>query len=198
MPKSIENTVFVRFVPTPHHKVMRHQLEDIFSQMGPIKKSSWINAKPARGGGSVHENRNNTSSGSKGYGFIKYVVQEDAEAAMKELNNSKIEMEGNNYTLKVELASLTVASNSNKNKGYDGEKKRRDVGAIALDGQCSEDTSWLKKRSRIIVRNLSFYAKENHIQKVMESNYGKVSDVHLPKVQNNLHVGFCFVTSGII
>jgi nucleolar protein 4 len=28
----------------------------------------------------------------------------------------------------------------------------------------------------------------------MESKYGKVLDVHLPRVQNNLHVGFCFVT----
>ncbi|OEU06776.1 hypothetical protein FRACYDRAFT_253426 [Fragilariopsis cylindrus CCMP1102] len=94
MVKSMENTVFVRFDPTPQHKVMRHELEDIFSQMGPIKKSSWINTKPAT---------NASTEATSG---------PNAENAQKELNNSKIQMEGNNYTLKVELASLSGASSS--------------------------------------------------------------------------------------
>lgn len=187
----MENTVFVRFDPTPQHKVMRHELEDIFSQMGPIKKSSWINTKPENNAATE------ASSGpSKGYGFIKFLAQEDAENAQKQLNNSKIQMEGNDYTLKVELASLSGASSSKGNKANQREKSNTDA---AADGGEDADAAaaaaaLLKKKSRIILRNLSFYAKENHIKKIMETEFGKVTDVHLPKVNNKTHVGFCFVT----
>eukprot|EP00536_Pseudo-nitzschia_multiseries_P005637 jgi/Psemu1/119766/gw1.108.38.1 len=95
MQKSMENTVFVRFEPTPQHKVMRHELEDIFSQAGPIKKSSWINTKGAVAPSGDGEN-----------------YQRGTPAAQKDLNNSRIQMEGNTYTLKVELASASGASSS--------------------------------------------------------------------------------------
>ncbi|KAL3912780.1 MAG: hypothetical protein SGILL_006751 [Bacillariaceae sp.] len=185
MPKSVENTVFVRLVPQPQHKVMRHQVEDIFSQMGPIKKSSWINAKPSASAGGEET----TPASSKGYGFVKYVSQEDAQAASKELHNTKIQMDGQEFTLKVELASL-----SSNNASANSSNSTPDRRSNSHSPNATDETSLLKKKSRIILRNLSFYAKENHIRKVMEQNYGKVLDVHLPRVQNNLHVGFCFVT----
>ena len=187
MVKSMENTVFVRFDPTPQHKVMRHELEDIFSQMGPIKKSSWINTKPAN-----NASTEATSGPSKGYGFIKFLAQEDAENAQKELNNSKIQMEGNNYTLKVELASLSGASSSKGQRDKSNTDTSTDGGEDA--DAAAAAAALLKKKSRIILRNLSFYAKENHIKKIMETEFGKVTDVHLPKVNNKTHVGFCFVT----
>jgi len=199
MQKSMENTVFVRFDPTPQHKVMRHELEDIFSQAGPIKKSSWINTKGATapsGDGEDYQ-RGTTGRSSKGYGFIRYISQEDAVSAQKELNNSKIQMDGKNYTLKVELASLSAAANSKAAKAnYRGDKKGKDTSSStdATSPESEEAVSMLKKKSRIILRNLSFYAKENHIRTAMESNFGKVLDIHLPKVKANLHVGFCFVT----
>ncbi|KAL3905791.1 MAG: hypothetical protein SGILL_009534, partial [Bacillariaceae sp.] len=147
MPKSVENTVFVRLVPQPQHKVMRHQVEDIFSQMGPIKKSSWINAKPSTSADS-------SSASSKGYGFVKYVSQDDAQAASKELHNTKIQMDGEEYTLKVELASLTAAPSQER------QSSKHDHSPAAAG---DDEAALLKKKSRIILRNLSFYAKENHI-----------------------------------
>ena len=191
MQKSMENAVFVRFEPTPQHKVMRHELEDIFSQAGPIKKSSWINTKGAIAPSGDGENyqRGTMGRSSKGYGFIKYLAQEDAVSAQNELNNSKIQMDGKTYTLKVELASASGAANSKAAKNA-AKKTEDSSGKTATD----EEAAMLKKKSRIILRNLSFYAKENHIRKVMEATYGKVLDVHVPKVKNNLHVGFCFVT----
>ena len=173
MPKSTENTVFVRFVPTPSQQVMRHQLEDIFSHIGPIKKSSWIHSQ---------ENK-----ASKGYGFVRYVSYDDAQAATADLNNNKIQMEGKEYTLKVELASLQpqlLVKNIKENTGPEHN--------ISANQTTNDSDS--KKKSRLILRNLSFYAKETHIRKVMERKYGPVLDVHLPRVQSNLHVGFCFVT----
>ncbi len=193
----MENTVFVRFEPTPQHKVMRHELEDIFSQAGPIKKSSWINTKGAVAPSGDGENyqRGTAARSSKGYGFIKYLAQEDAVAAQKDLNNSKIQMDGKTYTLKVELASVSAAANSKAaKKNFRGEKNKDESNAESSTTQNDEEAAMLKKKSRIILRNLSFYARENHIRKVMEATYGKVTDVHVPKVKNNLHVGFCFVT----
>jgi nucleolar protein 4 len=249
MPKSTENTVFVRFVPTPHQKVMRHQLEDIFSQIGPIKKSSWINSKSASYSAPEGGNDNNktvdsreegpattnNNNNSKGYGFVKYVARDDAEAATKDLNNSKIQMDGQDYTLKVELASLPSMSKAKTNNADGGRPSSQTVVAISRNNDDNSgrkinmphdsnkktvsaptkgtsqdattrpsnltatttaemDASLLKKKSRIIVRNLSFYAKESHIRKAMEENFGKVSDIHLPNVEGSLHVGFCFVT----
>jgi len=203
MQKSMENTVFVRFEPTPSHKVMRHELEDIFSQAGPIKKSSWINTKGAvapSGDGADYQ-RGTTDRSSKGYGFIRYLAQEDAVNAQKDLNNSKIQMDGKDYTLKVELATTSgAAKNKAAKKIFRGDKKKDESSGDTNDATTTtiqedeEAAAMLKKKSRIILRNLSFYAKESHILKAMESNYGKVSDVHVPKVKNNLHVGFCFVT----
>jgi len=234
MQKSMENTVFVRFEPTPKHRVMRHELEDIFSQAGPIKKSSWINTKGATApsGDGADYQRGIPSRSSKGYGFIKYLSKEDAIAARTDLNNSKIQMEGTTYTLKVELASASAAASSKQARaGFRTKSKDKDKGegndsggggggndeqkqqhqkqqqhqkhhqqqqqqqrGQSPDEQEQEQAALLKKKSRIILRNLSFYARENHIRKIMESNYGRVSDVHVPKVKNNLHVGFCFVT----
>jgi len=168
MPKSTENTVFVRFHPTPRSKVMRHQLEDIFSQVGPIKKSSWISSQDS----------------SKGYGFVKYVTQQDAEASANTLNNHKIEMEGEPYQIKVELASFHLRENP--------EARNKRMAPQTHTDQT--DLTTLKKQARIIVRNLSFYAKESHVRKAMQKQFGPIVEVHIPTVRSATHVGFGFVT----
>ncbi|KAL3936444.1 MAG: hypothetical protein SGBAC_008245 [Bacillariaceae sp.] len=179
MPKSTDNTVFVRLVPTPQQKVMRHQIEDIFSQIGPIKKSSWINSG------------NNESS--KGYGFVKYVSQDDAKYSAQDLDNTKFKMDEKEYILKVTLASTPTEGSKDRPSSYQDKRTAKDA-RIPRDTDGPEDEAVLmKKRSRIILRNLSFYAKENHIRTAM-SQYGEVVDVHVPRVKSNLHVGFCFVT----
>jgi nucleolar protein 4 len=179
MPKSTENTVFVRLVPTPLHKVMRHQIEDIFSQIGPIKKSAWINSQG--------------NDSSKGYGFVRYVSYEDAKASAGELHHTKIQMDGQEYLVKVELASNHPQQNDGQVSKDSSPTHQPSDKANDIDPN-SEEGSLMKKKSRIILRNLSFYAKESHIRKVLENKYGEVVDVHLPRVKSNLHVGFCFVT----
>lgn len=172
MPKSTENTVFVRFVPTPTHKLRRHQLEAIFSEAGPIKKTSWI-----------HSNENT----SKGYGFVKYMSNDDAKAASLSLNNSKIQLDGIEYKVLVEVASVEQ-NNSDENH------HRQESFKASHDTHKDISNEILKKKSRVILRNLSFYAKENHVRAALEKKYGEIVDVHLPQVQSNMHVGFCFVT----
>ncbi len=173
MPKSTENTVFVRFVPVPTHKLRRHQLENIFSEIGPIKKTSWIHSKE------------NTS---KGYGFVKYLSCDDARAASSSLNDTKIQFDGVDYKVFVEVASV------GDEKGTEEKQQHPASSKVGQDNSNNIPNEILKKKSRIILRNLSFYAKENHIRSVLEKKYGDIVDVHLPRVQSNLHVGFGFVT----
>ena len=205
MPKSTENTVFVRLVPPPT-KVLRHELEELFSQMGPIKKSSWIHAdnnasKKQRGG----EEGGSTTHSSKGYGFVKYLTEQDAQAATNELHDTNITMNGQTIQLKVELASKSSSESApstatSKRSPSKQQNRQKDVkssnGSTQVEGNNAEEDilASKKKLSRVIVRNLSFYAKESHIRKEMENKFGKVIDIHLPKVNNKLHVGFCFVT----
>lgn len=218
--KSVDNTVFVRFVPPPQHKVLRHQVEDIFSQIGPIKKSNWINnnssstnSKPSSDDVADTAATTTTIRSSKGYGFVKYVSQQDAQTASQELDNTKIQMDGREYTLKVELASRSTATAavaaastapvttptlvaSNKNDNNNKKRKANSLGAASavvaaevdhdISGNADDDPQQLqlqlqKKSSRIILRNLSFYAKESHIVRAMQEQFGKVVDVHLPR-----------------
>ena len=157
--RSTENTVFVRFIP-PSSNVRRHHLEDAFSQIGPIKKSSVI-AQP------------NGSS----YAFCKFTRAIDAEAAANRLNRTKLKVsDTETVQLRVELAS---------NQRHKPAKGRDEVPP-------AEDRN-PKRDSRLILRNLSFYAKEAHIRKALQP-FGKIVEVHIPAVPGATHRGFAFVT----
>ena len=51
-----------------------------------------------------------------------------------------------------------------------------------------------KKTSRVMVRNLSFHATERDVRNVLEQEFGPVLEISLPRVDEKLHRGFCFVT----
>ena len=126
---------------------------------------------------------------------MKYLSSEDAETASSSLNGSKISVDGKDYKVLVELATLDQDLSRGK-KPSQPEKEQVSKPSQPESGEASEtaNNEFLKKKSRIIIRNLSFYAKENHIRSLLEKKFGKVMEVHLPRVQSDLHVGFCFVT----
>jgi nucleolar protein 4 len=183
--KSTENTVFVRFHP-PSSLLRRHHIENHFSQVGPIKKASLIiPKKPDEESG---ENTNKPSS----YGFIKYTCEADAVAAAERLNRSTLELppgeqqtgEPKTFQVKVELASTQVSSSKQQDKQKGGEEEK--------EGNEKESATVDKKHNRIILRNLSFYAKESHIQDAMKQ-FGPLVEVNLPKVDGKSR-GFAFCT----
>lgn len=218
MKKNTANTIFFRYTPSDS-SITRKNFETYFSDIGPVKKCSLIrsttsdNDKESSSGGN---NRN-----AKGYGFCKFTCQDDAIDAANRLNESKMETE-NGITIKVwvELAD-TETKESNANQ----KKKRRDGDGLA-DGipsatdktQTTEDLMQLqakKKTSRVILRNLSFYATEHNIRQIMEEKFGEVVEINLPLVptidthnqskedngektkknrQRQQHRGFAFVT----
>jgi nucleolar protein 4 len=157
MKKSTDNTVFVKWAPPG--AITRFHLQDHFSQIGPIKKCSVIS--------------------EKGYGFVKYLSQEDAQTAASSLNGKPVSLDEKKYTLTVESASNDILPTN-----------------PPLPPQNVQDETLEKRKrtSRVIVRNVSFYATENDVKKILEKEYGPVCELTLPRVSDKLHRGFCFVT----
>lgn len=197
--KSTDNTVFVRFTP-PSSDVNRWHLEEFFSQVGPIKKCSVISSK---------------DKGGLGYGFVKFVSQQDAEAAAKQCNDAFLAVDSNKYRLKVTLASAQNQPDKQKHHELEKVKDGKKLDGPELEKAKSPETSSLvaiekqspptveqqtelmikrKRTSRVIVRNLSFYADEKHVKAVLEKEFGPVVELTLPRVNETLHRGFCFVT----
>lgn len=160
--KSTEATVFVRFVPATS-EIRRHHLEDAFSQIGPIKKSAVIH------------NEDKSSS----YAFVKYTKQQDAEEAAKTLNDHTIMVGTTSVQLRVALASAD-------------RHERKKPNPTDPESEIKSQSDYKKKHCRVILRNLSFYAKESHIRTAL-SQFGSIHDIHLPMVQKQ-HRGFGFVT----
>ena len=195
--KSTDNTVFIRFTP-PSSEVNRWHLEELFSQVGPIKKCSVIASK---------------EGGGLGYGFVKFVSPEDAQDAAKKYNEEFLHVGDNKYRLKVSLASAQNQTNKerkseknmNKPRVVEPEKTKQPVvkeqpvvqeqqqPAPAIDAEV-ELMSKRKRTSRVIIRNLSFYADEKHIKAVLEKEFGPIVELTLPRVNDTLHRGFCFCT----
>jgi nucleolar protein 4 len=184
--KSTENTVFVRFTPASS-EVSRNHLEEFFSEIGPIKKCSVISSK---------------EKGGLGYGFVKFVASEDAEEAEKSCNGKSLTIQGKNFKLKVELASQPTDRNHQDHPRRDDNARSTETTVVSKEKWLTEKSDDLenetltkrKRTSRVIIRNLSFYANEQHIRSAMEKEFGPVLEVTLPRVDDKLHRGFAFVT----
>eukprot|EP00978_Attheya_sp_CCMP212_P000438 scaffold877_cov57-Attheya_sp.AAC.13 len=200
---AVSNTVFVRF--TPASTLVTHvELESCFSNIGPVKKCSVI-----------HKRKNEASTLKRplGYGFVKYLHNEDAKEAASKLHGTELKVpDGPTIRLFVELASASSPSADPRDDGEPADSRtteatteEKEESRVTKKETLNEDEELVQKRkrtARIIVRNLSFYATEFAIRKVMEEKFGKVLELHLPLVPGGSnkdskkpqHRGFCFVT----
>ena len=182
---STSRTVFVRFVP-PSANVRRHHLEDLFSQIGPIKKSSVIVPHTEKNKQGEEETTENMASS---YGFIKYISEQDAIKAAEKLDRTMLRIAADEeIRLRVERAS-DVAGN-----------KHKKIKTEAKSESGSHADASHKKTNRLIIRNLSFYAKASHIRQALQK-FGPIEEIHLPTVSGgsdsktkSFHRGFGFVT----
>lgn len=261
--KSTACTVFVRFIP-PTSSVRRHHLEALFSEIGPIKKSSVIhNTKKDK-----KDVKDDAPPIASSYAFVKYTDEADAVEASKKLNHAMLQVSPTEKVqVKVELASAAaqqkaqqkgkpvpkaaasaekpsattttaaaasskegakkaksaVASPATENAAtstdttaggkQDRDSKRgaahsssNDNSMMQVDEVDRDDPAYKKRACRLILRNLSFYAKESHIRKALEPKFGKLTEVHIPTIHAKdkdnkaaggaptTHRGFCFVT----
>jgi len=148
--------------------------------------------------------RNADTNKGMGYGFVKFLDGTDAETAAMKENDKSVTIEDKRYKLTVELASTQHGKSDKsesvapvKDKDKNRQKKDSPSSIRKISDDVSQDDELLAKRkrtSRVIVRNVSFYATENHIRQVLEKEYGPILELTLPQVNDKLHRGFCFVT----
>eukprot|EP00979_Chaetoceros_neogracilis_P015978 scaffold6789_cov217-Chaetoceros_neogracile.AAC.3 len=200
--KKTANTVFFRYSPADT-SITRKNFESFFSDIGPVKKCSLI-----------RQNKNASAESSKrqakGYGFCKFTMEEDAQQAAKSLNETLMKMEdGQKVKVWVELADAASSAKKEEDTPVSSSPKT-EVEGVPLATSATETSEEIlalqakKRTSRVILRNLSFYATEHNIRQVMEK-YGEVVDINLPLVpfqkddsyqgkRRQQHRGFAFVT----
>jgi len=212
--KKTANTVFFRYSPA-HSSITRKNFESLFSDIGPVKKCSLIRQGKDKSESNKRE--------AKGYGFCKFTTEEDAQEAASSLNETSMEMGyGQKVKVWVELAGSAAskkedAAASKKEDEKVAQTQEKTEPASLPEGtpgantptETSDDILALqakKRTSRVIVRNLSFYASEHNIRQVMEEKFGEVVEINLPTVpvqsqddgkgkkRSQQHRGFAFVT----
>ena len=207
--RKMENTVFFKYTPSDS-SITRKDFEAFFSDIGPVKKCSLIRSKKDNDGSSEGKS---SQRHAKGFGFCKFTTLEDAQLAANQLNNSVMNLAyGLKVRVTVEEATEDGASKHNKSKDI----KKEAVGSEEVPEGTPTDNatqtteelylSSKKKTSRVIIRNLSFYASEYHIRQTM-GQFGDIIDVNVPlvpsigenakageKKQKKQHRGFAFVT----
>jgi nucleolar protein 4 len=202
MKKSVENTVFVKFVP-PSSNIRRHHLVTLFSQVGPIKKCSVIfggkNTKKEEGENAGEGDPTPVAPSS--YGFVKYLDPSDAVAAVQRYNNSALPVdtitgsgesmgESTTIRLKVELASAqaTGAATKTKQAPSTAAPSTNSASHAPVVPNTAKNSG-----CRVIVRNLSFYATERHLRQAIEQELSKahpgrdsadpaIVEIHIPTV----------------
>jgi len=230
-------TLFVKFHP-PSASITRQHLSDHFSNYGPVNRCSVIRRSKSKASADADDDANpaNLDRGSKGYGFVRFVHEEDAKSAAEEIlkktttkgkkrgGGELMIVDGVQYRIHAERAVDAAAASSAQKKERGTPAGRTDSPSRATKdtdnnaNKSKEDDmanfkaeTKRKRTSRVIIRNLSFYANEKHVKTVMESNFGPVAAVDLPLVpdlpnENNKdqrtkkkntvprHRGFAFVT----
>ena len=212
-------TLFVKFHP-PSAVITRQHLSDHFSNYGPINRASVIRQTKSKSQSYEQEDdgdeKPNLDRGSRGFGFVRFVHEDDAKAAAEAIakksggkkSGEVMVVDGVKYRLHAERAVDAATSSSKKEKEEVVEEDASTADASSKMDQATYKAETKRKRtSRVIIRNLSFYANEKHIKSTMESSFGPVAEVNLPLVpslpneaQNNKksnvprHRGFAFVT----
>ncbi|KAM3147304.1 hypothetical protein pb186bvf_000555 [Paramecium bursaria] len=102
---------------------------------------------------------------SKGYGFVEFENEQDAQKAIKQLQNVVLE----NHSLQLSM--------SRPQKKAQTEKKQREE---------------VEPTNKIVVRNVPFEANAQELRKLVKQ-YGEVKKLRLPKKLDGNHKGFAFV-----
>ncbi|KAK9459249.1 uncharacterized protein V1516DRAFT_679413 [Lipomyces oligophaga] len=158
-------TLFVRSIP---ESVTSESLSDFFSQFCPVKH-----------GVVVTDRETNLS---RGFGFVTFALAEDAQKALEQTIKAKLE----GKTLTVDFAKRRVrklkidAEPAGQSKKGDEKKKTA--------------TLIKKRRSRIIIRNLSWAVRDPKQLEKLFSPYGKVLECLIPRRDGGRMSGFAFVT----
>ncbi|KAM9352380.1 RNA-binding protein 28 [Symphorus nematophorus] len=155
-------TIFVGSLPT---SASNERLEEIFSEIGPVKQCFVVREKG--------------TEKCRGFGYVTYSMEEDAQRALKEIKD---------YDGK--KLSLSVAKKKIKDKKKSAPKEP----AAAPKEHLQKSKGFRKNalKARLIIRNLSFKCSENDLKEVC-SKFGTVLESKIPLKPDGKMRGFAFV-----
>ncbi|XP_029952852.1 RNA-binding protein 28 isoform X2 [Salarias fasciatus] len=155
-------TVFVGSLPA---SASNERLEEIFSEIGPVKQCFVVKKKGAEK--------------CQGYGFVTFSMLEDAQRALKEVKD----YDGHKLFLSVA-----------KKKMRDKKKKAGEESGEAPEDSEQKPKASRKKavKARLIIRNLSFKCTEDELKEIF-GKFGTVVDAYIPLKPDGKMRGFGFV-----
>ncbi|KAG7217445.1 hypothetical protein INR49_021613 [Caranx melampygus] len=154
-------TIFVRSLPAT---ASNQRLEEIFSEVGPLKQCFVVKEKG--------------TETCRGFGYVTYSMEEDAKTALKQIR----EYDGQRVFLSVAKKKIT------------GKKKATSEEAPAAPKENEHKPKGIKnkQKSRLIIRNLSFKCSEDDLKEVF-SQFGTVLEAQIPLKPDGKMRGFAFV-----
>ncbi|XP_045711707.1 RNA-binding protein 28 isoform X2 [Phyllostomus hastatus] len=155
-------TLFVGRLPP---SARSEQLEELFSQVGPVKQCFVV-----------------TEKGSKvcrGFGYVTFSMPEDVQRALKEIT-----------TFEGSKINVSIAKKKLRNKSK--EKGGKENSESPKKEQKPKKAKVADKKARLIIRNLSFKCSEDDLKTVF-AKYGAVLEVSIPRKPDGKMRGFAFV-----
>ncbi|XP_034032533.1 LOW QUALITY PROTEIN: RNA-binding protein 28 [Thalassophryne amazonica] len=155
-------TLFVASLPV---SASNQRLEEIFSEIGPVKQCFVV--------------KDRGSEKCRGFGYVTYSLEEDAQRAMKEIKH----YDGQKIL-------LTVAKKKMKDKRKSAPKEP--PAAAKGNEQKSKGIRKSMLKAKLIIRNLSFKCSEDDLKQIF-SKFGAVLEVKIPLKPDGKMRGFAFV-----
>ncbi|XP_036905167.1 RNA-binding protein 28 [Sturnira hondurensis] len=155
-------TLFVARLPP---SARSEQLEELFSQVGPVKQCFVVTEKG--------------SKACRGFGYVTFSMPEDVQRALKEIT-----------TFEGSRINVSVAKKKLRNKSK--EKGGKENSESPKKEQKPKKAKVADKKARLIIRNLSFKCSEDDLKTVF-AQYGAVLEVNIPRKPDGKMRGFAFV-----
>ncbi|KAJ8783022.1 hypothetical protein J1605_009630 [Eschrichtius robustus] len=155
-------TLFVGRLPP---SARSEQLEELFSQVGPVKQCFVVTEKG--------------SKACRGFGYVTFSMLEDVQRALKEITA----FEGCKITVTVAKKKLRNKSKE-KGKTENSESPKKELQP--------KKAKVADKKARLIIRNLSFKCSEDDLKTVF-AQFGAVLEVNIPRKPDGKMRGFAFV-----
>ncbi|XP_047704690.1 RNA-binding protein 28 isoform X1 [Prionailurus viverrinus] len=155
-------TLFVGRLPP---SARSEQLEELFSQVGPVKQCFVVTEKG--------------SKACRGFGYVTFSMLEDVQRALKEITT----FEGCKINVTVAKKKLRKKSKE-KGENENSESPKKELKP--------KKPKVADKKARLIIRNLSFKCSEDDLRMVF-AQYGAVLEVSIPRKPDGKMRGFAFV-----
>ncbi|XP_035521368.1 RNA-binding protein 28 isoform X2 [Morone saxatilis] len=162
-------TIFVGSLPA---SASNERLTEIFSEIGPVKQCFVVREKG--------------TETCRGFGYVTYSMEEDAQRAMKEIK----EYDGKKLSLSVAKKKI-----KDKKKTAPKEPAAAPKEPAAAPKESEKKPKGFRKvqmKARLIIRNLSFKCSEDDLKQVC-AKFGTVLEAKIPLKPDGKMRGFAFV-----